>query len=125
MIWDSDLNPEGLALSWELDLWGRIRSGKSAALGDLQASLADYQGARLSVASLTAKAWLQLISARLVVDLAEDTVESFERSADRVRERWEDLLSRHQQMLEAGIFEPPAIIDPEKLEHLRALGYVE
>jgi hypothetical protein len=41
------------------------------------------------------------------------------------RERWEDLLARHQEMLEAGIFEPPAVIDPEKLEHLRALGYVE
>jgi hypothetical protein len=41
------------------------------------------------------------------------------------RERWEDLLARHQAMLEAGVFEPPAVIDPEKLEHLRALGYVE
>jgi arylsulfatase A-like enzyme len=45
--------------------------------------------------------------------------------SDAARVRWEELMEVHQQMLEAGRFEPPADIDPEKLEHLRALGYVE
>lgn len=42
-----------------------------------------------------------------------------------VQQRWDELLRIHERMDEAGLFEPPASIDPEKLEHLRALGYIE
>src|SRR5690606_4800357 len=38
-----------LDLTWELDLWGRIRAGRSAALADLEATYADVEAARLSL----------------------------------------------------------------------------
>jgi hypothetical protein len=39
--------------------------------------------------------------------------------------RWEELLQMHERMREAGLFDAPPDLDPEKLEHLRALGYIE
>jgi outer membrane protein TolC len=40
-----------LDLSWEIDLWGRIRSGTQGALADLEAQRADYAAAALSLAA--------------------------------------------------------------------------
>lgn len=77
-----------LDTSWEIDLWGRVRSAKSGALADLEASLADLAGMRLSVAAQTAKACFALIEARQQVALAERTVESYRLSADQVRDRY-------------------------------------
>ena len=78
-----------LDVLWEVDLWGRIRAGQSAALGELEASWADLAAVRLSVASQTTKAWFALIESRLQVELAEETVKSFKQSADFVRSRYE------------------------------------
>ena len=95
---------------------------------------------QLDPAFIYSEPWLIIVDDSLKVaidrsDLAARPVvnrwrEDFEDQAplddpELARERWDDLLARHQAMLEAGIFEPPAVIDPEKLEHLRALGYVE
>jgi multidrug efflux system outer membrane protein len=77
-----------LDLSWELDLWGRVRSAKSAALADLEASAADLAGLRLSVAAQTAKACFALVESRQQVDLASETVESYRLSAEQVRDRY-------------------------------------
>jgi multidrug efflux system outer membrane protein len=78
-----------LDVGWEVDLWGRIRSGQSAALADLEASWADLAALRLSIAGQTVKAWFALIEARLQKELAEETVRSFRTSADYVRSRYE------------------------------------
>ena len=81
----------GVSLStfWEVDLWGRIRSGAEAAVADLQASQALYHGVRLSIAGQAAKAWFTVGEARRQVALSEDTVETFRDTAERVRKRWE------------------------------------
>jgi multidrug efflux system outer membrane protein len=78
-----------LDTSWEPDLWGRVRSAKSASLADLQASGADLAALRLSVAAQTAKAWFALVESGLQMELAAQTVESYRLSADKVRERYE------------------------------------
>jgi NodT family efflux transporter outer membrane factor (OMF) lipoprotein len=78
-----------LDVLWEIDLWGRIRSGKSGALADLQASWADLAAFRLSVAAQSVKAYFAAIEARMQVDLAEESVESYRLSAEQVRSRYE------------------------------------
>lgn len=85
------VNTFGVSLNttWEIDLWGRIRSGKSAALADLQAAQAEFEGARLSLVAQTAKAWFSAVEAQQQVRLAEETVGSYERTANEVRERYE------------------------------------
>ena len=78
-----------LNLSWELDVWGRLRSGKSAALADREAAMADLHGARLSLVGQTCKAWFAVLEARRQGELAGATVENFRESEKQVRERYE------------------------------------
>jgi len=78
-----------LQMSWEVDLWGRIRAGREAALADYQSLQADYAGARLSLAGRTAKAWFALTEARLQEELARSTLAIFQSTAEVVRARFE------------------------------------
>tara|TARA_B100001123_G_scaffold413898_1_gene512723 strand:- start:8533 stop:9981 length:1449 start_codon:yes stop_codon:yes gene_type:complete len=78
-----------LDVSWELDLWGRLRASTQAALANLQASAADFRGAQLSIAGQTVKTWFAIAEAQQQIDLSRETVTSFRESADRVRERFE------------------------------------
>jgi len=76
-------------VSWELDVWGRIRAGQQAALANVQATQEDFRGAMSSLAARTAKAWLAAVEARHQRDLAEATVASFTMTARQVRDRYE------------------------------------
>lgn len=75
--------------SWEIDLWGRIRSGRRAALTEVQASESDLRAARNSLAAQTAKAWLALIESRRQLELARATADSYQSTARQVTERYE------------------------------------
>ncbi len=78
-----------LNLSWELDIWGRVRAGRSAALADQEAALADFHGARLSLVGQTCKAWFASLEATRQVELARATLENYISSEKQVRERYE------------------------------------
>lgn len=58
-----------LAASYEIDLWGRLRSNRDAALLDLEATEADFQTARLTVASELARTWYLLLETQLQLQL--------------------------------------------------------
>ncbi len=78
-----------LDVSWEIDLWGRLRAASQLVLASLQASAADLRGAQLSMAGQTAKAWFATAEAQQQIDLSRETVESYRDSADQVRGRFE------------------------------------
>ena len=78
-----------LDLTWEADLWGRLRAGARAALADLQSRAADLRGARLSLAGQTTKAWFAIAEAQQQLRLAEASVASFRTSSEQVRQRFE------------------------------------
>ena len=78
-----------LDLTWELDVWGRVRAGRSAAAGRLQAAESDYAAARLSLAAQVAKSWFALTEARQQLALARETQTSFQNTEDVIRERFE------------------------------------
>ena len=82
---------QGISLdtTWEVDLWGKLRTAEQAALADLQRTAADLRGAQLSMAGQTAKAWFAMAEARQQVLLSEATVGSFGESVERVRDRFE------------------------------------
>jgi NodT family efflux transporter outer membrane factor (OMF) lipoprotein len=77
-----------LDVSWEVDLWGRLRAGARAAVAELQATQVDLAGARLSLSGQTAKAWFAVLEAQQQVELARDSVESFRDVAGEVRSRY-------------------------------------
>ena len=79
----------GLNLSWEADVWGRIQSGKLAAMADAQVREADLQAARLSLTGQVSKAWFAAIEASHQVAVARATLQSYTTSAERVRARFE------------------------------------
>ena len=51
----------GLAASYEIDLWGRVRAGRDAARLDLSASREDVAAAAITLAATAAEAWFSLI----------------------------------------------------------------
>jgi NodT family efflux transporter outer membrane factor (OMF) lipoprotein len=79
--WDQSENYNlSLNTSWEVDLWGRLRNLEQASINDYQAALADFRGARLSLAANTARSWIGLIAAGRQVDAAIQTRDSFARN---------------------------------------------
>src|SRR5688572_26275810 len=78
-----------LNLSWELDLWGRIRARKAAARADAEASEHELSAARNSLVAQTTKMWLATVEAARQLQLANATAENFGTTALQVRERYE------------------------------------
>jgi NodT family efflux transporter outer membrane factor (OMF) lipoprotein len=64
----------GSAVAWEADVWGRLRAGVAAAEASRDAVIADYEGARLSLAGGTARAWFLAQELRMQVQFAEEVV---------------------------------------------------
>jgi len=54
----------GLAASYEVDLWGRVRSVRGAALEDLRATREDLDTAIVSLAASVGEAWFALVEQR-------------------------------------------------------------
>jgi outer membrane protein, multidrug efflux system len=63
-----------ITLSWELDLWGRVRYGRAAAAADAASAQADFEYARQSIAALVARSWFLATEAGLQAELARQTV---------------------------------------------------
>ncbi len=77
-----------LDLTWEIDLWGRIRAGRNAALKDFEAKKADLEGAQLSLSGQIAKAWFALREATAQVELAERTAANNRRTVELTKARY-------------------------------------
>jgi outer membrane protein, multidrug efflux system len=71
----------GLTLNWEVDLWGRLKNERQAALADAQQFQHLYESARLSLLATTAKAWFNAIETGKQLDLSRSVAETFDRNA--------------------------------------------
>lgn len=74
---------------WELDVWGRIRAGVTAACADQAAAAADYESARQSIAAQTMLAWFDLVAAQQLVELSQRRLRSFESSQQMISRRFD------------------------------------
>lgn len=77
-----------LTVSWEADLWGRLRAGRRAAASDLATAAAELEAARLSTAAQIVRAVFEAREARLQVELAERDLESRRTTEERVTARY-------------------------------------
>jgi outer membrane protein, multidrug efflux system len=79
-----------LNVSWEADVWGRLRSARTAARADAESVAADFDFARLSLAGQIAKSWFALLEAREQLELATRTEANRRENAARIRRRYEE-----------------------------------
>lgn len=79
----------GLAAEYEVDLWGRIRSAARADGFRVEASLADYKAAALSLSAEVAGAWFRAIESREQLALAQEQVEANEQMLQLLDSRYE------------------------------------
>ncbi|HTO19949.1 MAG TPA: efflux transporter outer membrane subunit [Pseudomonas sp.] len=69
-----------LGLSWELDLFGRVRSLRDQALEQYFASEAAQRSAKVSLVAAVANAWLALQADQALLQVASDTLKTYEES---------------------------------------------
>lgn len=81
-------------LSWELDVWGRIRASQRAAGWAAEAAEVDLAGARLSLAARTAQAYFELTEAQLQTEVAEQSRNDRSTIVELVRGRFARGLTR-------------------------------
>ncbi len=62
----------GVAASWELDVWGRVRAAQRGAKEDARAAEADVAALRQAIAAQAAQAWVLVVVARQQVAVDEE-----------------------------------------------------
>lgn len=65
-------------VQWELDIWGRVRSGARAASASAQAAEADYRYTQHSLAAGTARAYFTNIEANLQLKISQESLSILE-----------------------------------------------
>lgn len=76
------------SVSWEIDLWGRVRRSVEAGQAALDASSADIDAIRLSMRSTLAQTYFSLRVTDAEIRLMEQTVQAYERSLTLTQNRY-------------------------------------
>lgn len=84
----SGLNGGLISASWEIDLWGRVRSATRAAEEQHASTQADLTAARQSIAALVAKSWFLATEASLQRQLARQMIDAGRQSITLADQRW-------------------------------------
>ncbi len=87
---DPSLSGSGVQLkaSWELDLWGRVRSQAQAGQVAFEAAQYQLEWAYQSIAAQTAKLWFLVTEAKLQLDLASSALALYERTLELVEAKY-------------------------------------
>ena len=78
----------GFDARWEADVWGRLSAQTAASEASYNAARYDVAGARLSLAAQVSQAWFDSMEAQAQTELAQRTVESYERAVRVVEKRF-------------------------------------
>lgn len=96
------------SFGWELDIWGKLKNQHRAALLNYQATIDEYEAARLSLAANTAKLWFRAIFEKRLASLAKQQVASLQKSLESVESGYlrgikqsEDVLLLRRDLKEA------------------------
>ena len=78
-----------LNVSWELDIWGRVRAQARAGEAAFEAAQYQLEWAYQSVAAQTAKIWFLVTEAQLQEQLAEEALELYKRTLELVQAKYD------------------------------------
>ena len=88
----------GLQMSWEADVWGRLRAGQRGAVASAQAIEADFLFAQYSLAAATAKAYFTAIEANIQNSIARETVEILQETLRIVNVKYDNGMASAQDV---------------------------
>ncbi|MFD2207398.1 efflux transporter outer membrane subunit [Kiloniella antarctica] len=80
-------------VSWEVDVWGRLRSTSSAAQSDLNQGAFDLKNAKLSIATRVAQQWIELIALTQQEVIARNQKNNLAQIVERTTNRYNAGLS--------------------------------
>lgn len=113
-----------LAAVYELDLWGRIRAGREAALHAAEASREDLDAARIALASRVTDTWFGILEQRAQLALIREQTETLGTYLKLVETRFShglaeasDVYGQRQQIEATRASEPLARARLKELEH--------
>jgi multidrug efflux system outer membrane protein len=107
-----------LTASYEVDLWGKIRSASNAAYADLVSSINARRAAILSVVSSVASAYMQLRQYDLQLLVSRQTVKSRRDSLKLAQIRFEEGLTSELEVKQAASELDVALLQEIQLETL-------
>ncbi|MEM8935893.1 MAG: TolC family protein [Pseudomonadota bacterium] len=93
---DSSAYSVGLELTWEADVWGRIRSGKQAETANFEATQADFRFAQYALAANVATSYLLAIEAVRQENITQGVVNALAETSRIVDVRFDNGLSSAQ-----------------------------
>ena len=74
-------------VAWEIDVWGKLRAQRAAAVEGYAATALDYAYARQSLAATVCKTWYLAIETRQLLALAEQAVDIYRQLLELVTNR--------------------------------------
>ena len=115
-------------LSWEIDLWGRIRRSVTAAKEQAQASAADMAAVQLSLQAELAYDYFELRSADAEKRLLDDTVQAYSKALELTENRFEggaapksDVAQARTQLEDAQVLDTDIMVERAQYEHAIAI----
>lgn len=115
-------------LSWEIDLWGRIRRSVTAAKEETQASAGDVASVRLSLHAELAMDYFDLRSVDADKRLLDDTVKAYSEALQLTRNRFEggvapmsDVAQAKTQLQDAQVLDSDITATRQQYEHAIAI----
>lgn len=115
-------------MSWEIDLWGRIRRSVTAAKELAQASAADMAGAQLSLHADLAYDYFELRSDDAEKKLLDQTVQAYSRALGLTEDRFvggaapkSDVAQARTQLEDAQVLDTDITVERAEYEHAIAI----
>jgi multidrug efflux system outer membrane protein len=86
---DTKVYNASLGFSWELDVWGRIRGQKNAALNEFFATQADFEAVRMGIISETIATYYEIAELERSLDLRRRAVDLLGERLELTRDRYQ------------------------------------
>lgn len=77
-----------LEISWEADIWGKLTQRKKSAALNAKAQAETFKAAEFSLVANVSRSWYNLITNKLQVELAQQRLDSFRRTAALIDENY-------------------------------------
>jgi multidrug efflux system outer membrane protein len=108
-----------LAASWQVDLWGRIRRSKEAALQELLATEEAYRGVTISLVAGVASSYMLLRDLDNRLDISEKTLDLWNQRLDVVQTRFDAGMVNEVDLNQAQIQVYEAEVQVQTFKRLR------